>query len=41
VGFAKNPPLYLKNGDHMKVKIESIGELSNQVVHGELTPSKL
>ncbi|CAG8563687.1 5288_t:CDS:2 [Paraglomus occultum] len=31
VGFAKNPPIYLKAGDKMTVEIENIGQLTNYV----------
>jgi 2-keto-4-pentenoate hydratase/2-oxohepta-3-ene-1,7-dioic acid hydratase in catechol pathway len=30
VGFARNPPRYLKPGDEIVIRIESIGELKNQ-----------
>jgi 2-keto-4-pentenoate hydratase/2-oxohepta-3-ene-1,7-dioic acid hydratase in catechol pathway len=32
VGFARNPPLFLKPGDEMEVLIEGIGGLGNPVV---------
>lgn len=31
VGFSRRPPIYLKNGDVVKTKIEGIGELINPV----------
>jgi len=31
VGFARNPPIFLKSGDHVMIQIEHIGELSNPV----------
>lgn len=31
VGAARKPPVFLKNGDHMEVTIESVGTLTNQV----------
>lgn len=31
VGFARTPPVFLKDGDEMRVEIESIGALCNQV----------
>ena len=32
VGFARNPPVFLKPGDDMEVLIEGIGGLGNPVV---------
>jgi 2-keto-4-pentenoate hydratase/2-oxohepta-3-ene-1,7-dioic acid hydratase in catechol pathway len=32
VGFARNPPVWLKPGDVVEVEIEKLGVLSNQVV---------
>ena len=32
VGFARNPPVFLKAGDHMEVLIEGMGGLGNPVV---------
>lgn len=32
VGFARRPPIYLKEGDLMTVKVEGVGELSNPCV---------
>ena len=32
VGFARNPPVWLKAGDTIAVEIEQIGTLTNQVV---------
>ncbi|WP_447971035.1 fumarylacetoacetate hydrolase family protein [Nitrospira sp. M1] len=32
VGFARNPPVFLKPGDHVTVEIEKIGTLSNPVI---------
>ena len=32
VGFARKPPVFLKPGDNMEVKIESVGSLNNPVV---------
>ena len=34
VGFARKPPVYLKDGDVMEVEIEGLGVLSNPVVAG-------
>jgi 2-keto-4-pentenoate hydratase/2-oxohepta-3-ene-1,7-dioic acid hydratase in catechol pathway len=34
VGFARTPPVYLRNGDVVTVKIEGIGTLTNPVVGG-------
>jgi acylpyruvate hydrolase len=31
VGFARNPPVFLRNGDVVEVEIEGIGILKNQV----------
>ncbi len=31
VGFSRKPPIYLKNGDIVKTRVEGIGELVNQV----------
>jgi 2-keto-4-pentenoate hydratase/2-oxohepta-3-ene-1,7-dioic acid hydratase in catechol pathway len=31
VGFARNPPITLKQGDHMRVVIENIGSLENTI----------
>ena len=31
VGFARNPPIFLKAGDTVTIRIEGIGELSNPV----------
>ena len=31
VGFARKPPIYLKNGDTVVVKVQGVGELSNPV----------
>jgi 2-keto-4-pentenoate hydratase/2-oxohepta-3-ene-1,7-dioic acid hydratase in catechol pathway len=31
VGFARNPPVWLKAGDHISIEIEKIGTLSNVV----------
>ena len=31
VGFSRNPPIFLKPGDHLKMTIESIGTLENSV----------
>ncbi len=33
VGMARNPPVYLKEGDTVEVEIESIGNLKNTVVY--------
>ncbi len=35
VGFARNPPVFLKPGDEMEVQIEGIGGLNNPVVGHE------
>jgi 2-keto-4-pentenoate hydratase/2-oxohepta-3-ene-1,7-dioic acid hydratase in catechol pathway len=32
VGFARNPPVYLRPGDECTVRIEGLGELTNPVV---------
>ena len=32
VGFARKPPVYLKPGDEVRIRIEGIGELMNPVV---------
>jgi 2-keto-4-pentenoate hydratase/2-oxohepta-3-ene-1,7-dioic acid hydratase in catechol pathway len=32
VGFARNPPVFLKAGDQMEVQIEGMGGLGNPVV---------
>jgi 2-keto-4-pentenoate hydratase/2-oxohepta-3-ene-1,7-dioic acid hydratase (catechol pathway) len=32
VGFARKPPVYLKNGDTVEVEIEGLGKLSNPVI---------
>jgi 2-keto-4-pentenoate hydratase/2-oxohepta-3-ene-1,7-dioic acid hydratase in catechol pathway len=32
VGFARKPPLYLKDGDEVTIEIDGIGQLSNPVV---------
>jgi 2-keto-4-pentenoate hydratase/2-oxohepta-3-ene-1,7-dioic acid hydratase in catechol pathway len=34
VGFARNPPVWLKAGDTIEVEIEKIGTLSNPVTAG-------
>lgn len=34
VGFARQPPIYLKDGDSVEVEIEGIGILSNRIVIG-------
>ena len=31
VGFARKPPVFLRNGDVVEVEIEGIGVLKNQV----------
>lgn len=31
VGFARKPPIYLKKGDHVVVKVQGLGELANPV----------
>ena len=33
VGFARNPPEFLKNGDVVSCKIEKIGQIENKVTH--------
>ena len=35
VGFARNPPVFLRPGDGMQVQIEVIGELGNPIVAAE------
>ncbi|MHA2232111.1 MAG: fumarylacetoacetate hydrolase family protein, partial [Candidatus Hodarchaeales archaeon] len=32
VGFARDPPIFLKNGDQLELEIENLGQLSNPVV---------
>jgi 2-keto-4-pentenoate hydratase/2-oxohepta-3-ene-1,7-dioic acid hydratase in catechol pathway len=32
VGFARNPPVFLKPGDEMEVTIEGVGGLNNPVI---------
>jgi 2-keto-4-pentenoate hydratase/2-oxohepta-3-ene-1,7-dioic acid hydratase in catechol pathway len=32
VGFARNPPVWLKSGDTVTIEIEKIGALTNPVV---------
>jgi 2-keto-4-pentenoate hydratase/2-oxohepta-3-ene-1,7-dioic acid hydratase in catechol pathway len=32
VGFARKPPVFLKDGDVMEVEIESLGTLTSPVV---------
>ena len=32
VGFARQDPVFLKEGDKIEIKIESIGSLKNEVV---------
>ena len=32
VGFARNPPLWMKAGDHLEIEISKLGILSNQVI---------
>jgi 2-keto-4-pentenoate hydratase/2-oxohepta-3-ene-1,7-dioic acid hydratase in catechol pathway len=32
VGFSYNPPRWLKPGDHVTVKIEGLGELTNPCI---------
>jgi 2-keto-4-pentenoate hydratase/2-oxohepta-3-ene-1,7-dioic acid hydratase in catechol pathway len=32
VGFARKPPIFMKPGDEVVVKIEGIGELRNRCV---------
>lgn len=35
VGFARNPPIFLKDGDHIEIEVEGLGVLSNSVIqHG-------
>jgi len=33
VGFARKPPVYMKDGDHVEVEIAGLGVLSNSVNH--------
>ncbi|KIJ57246.1 hypothetical protein M422DRAFT_73092 [Sphaerobolus stellatus SS14] len=40
-GFARKPPMYLKNGDEVKVWIEGIGTLINQVVEEPTLKARL
>ena len=37
VGFKRNPPVFLRNGDFVEVEIEKIGLLRNPVVGHERT----
>ena len=32
VGFARTPPRWLRAGDHVTIKVQGVGELSNPVV---------
>jgi 2-keto-4-pentenoate hydratase/2-oxohepta-3-ene-1,7-dioic acid hydratase in catechol pathway len=32
VGFGQNPPVYMKHGDVISIKVDGIGELSNNIV---------
>jgi 2-keto-4-pentenoate hydratase/2-oxohepta-3-ene-1,7-dioic acid hydratase in catechol pathway len=32
VGFARNPPLWMKAGDHLEIEISKLGILSNRVI---------
>lgn len=40
VGFARKPPLYMKEGDFVEVKIDQIGTLSNSVVDEVVSASQ-
>jgi 2-keto-4-pentenoate hydratase/2-oxohepta-3-ene-1,7-dioic acid hydratase in catechol pathway len=33
VGYVRNPPIFLKNGDVVEIEIEGIGVLRNPVAH--------
>jgi len=35
VGFARNPPIFLKPGDNLELKIDNLGTLSNPVAEAE------
>lgn len=35
VGFARNPPVFLKDGDQLELEIEKLGQLSNLVVQNK------
>jgi 2-keto-4-pentenoate hydratase/2-oxohepta-3-ene-1,7-dioic acid hydratase in catechol pathway len=37
VGFARNPPLFMKPGDVCEVEIEKIGLLRNKIIQGEVS----
>jgi len=39
VGFARNPPVYLRPGDRVTIEIEGIGQLNNYVVEEDLSSS--
>jgi 2-keto-4-pentenoate hydratase/2-oxohepta-3-ene-1,7-dioic acid hydratase in catechol pathway len=41
VGFTRNPPLFLKPGDHVEVEIERIGTLTNTIVPCDNGPAEL
>jgi len=36
VGFKRNPPLFLREGDVVEVEIEGIGQLSNPIMHAQM-----
>jgi 2,4-diketo-3-deoxy-L-fuconate hydrolase len=35
VGFARDPPIFLRDGDHLELEIEDLGRLSNPVVQSD------
>ncbi|RUS24658.1 putative bifunctional enzyme with isomerase/decarboxylase activity, partial [Jimgerdemannia flammicorona] len=41
VGFAKNPPVFLQDGDEVECFVEKIGVIKNTIVHEKKAGSKL
>lgn len=41
VGFARNPPVFLKPGDTVSVEIDKIGTLTNPVVEEQVVPDRV
>ena len=39
VGFTRNPPEFLRPGDHVEVTVEGIGTLANPVIGDSLAPN--
>ena len=37
VGFARQPPIYLKTGDTVEVEISNVGRLQNRVTDAKVT----